>query len=666
MKTRTLFLAPVLLFAPSELFAQAIPLDQTEILGRLAAAYSPSYVGHLVKTRGVSFSPAPDFIFRVKLAGGDGVLVERLSSASPSASTVSASADQPVKHLAKCAELIHTGDLDSAEKECRASIEESPKSPWPLLLTAQLLQRSFSYTSATQDKELIAERAALVSRAVTLAPHLAMAHQAFATTAPPQVAMVELQAAGTADPENLENSEIIGWGTAPNMFASAWRKDAGEPSASSNEPITIDPELLRHIQIDPDLAGNHVGLAYQYFQVRNFGNARNELAEAVRLEPDNSQLHLYLALFHFSRNDTDAAFAEFREAVRIVPYGTLQHMALAGAFELRGHTSEAITEIQNLIALRPADPQPSDFLVELYLEHKDRKSAIGELRRCLKASSLASADQAKFVDARYASLDHLANLLKEDRQLEAAAEQYLFLLRFKPDSAGLHNDYGNVLLDLRRMDDAIAEYNEAIRLDPTMSTPHHNIGLCLAMKKNLDRAIAEFRRTLELNPDEPRTQIFLGTALGQNGDLTAAMEQFRQVLEKNPEDADAHLSLAYALMQLKDTPGAIGELKRTLELRPDSPAAENDLAWLYATADDPKLRNPTEALRLARHAVESSPQPNAAFVDTLAEALLLNGQPAEALATELQAAKLDPENPEMQSRLARFREAASHLVAAKP
>src|SRR5256884_6084681 len=41
--------------------------------------------------------------------------------------------------LAKCAELIHAGATDLAEKECRISIEESPQSPWPLLATARLL-----------------------------------------------------------------------------------------------------------------------------------------------------------------------------------------------------------------------------------------------------------------------------------------------------------------------------------------------------------------------------------------------------------------------------------------------------------------------------------------------------------------------------------------------
>ncbi len=137
-------------------------------------------------------------------------------------------------------------------------------------------------------------------------------------------------------------------------------------------------------------------------------------------------------------------------------------------------------------------------------------------------------------------------------------------------------------------------------------------------------------------------------------------------MEKSPKDPETHQSLAYALEQLKDTAGAINELKVALELQPDSPSVENNLAWLYVTADDPKLRNPGEALILARHAVTSSSQSEPAYIDTLAEALLLNGHPKEALATETEAAKLDPENPEFQSRLTHFREAAKRASSPKP
>jgi tetratricopeptide (TPR) repeat protein len=115
-------------------------------------------------------------------------------------------------------------------------------------------------------------------------------------------------------------------------------------------------------------------------------------------------------------------------------------------------------------------------------------------------------------------------------------------------------------------------------------------------------------------------------------------------------------------MQLKDEPDAINELKRALEIQPNSAQAVNHLAWIYATADDRKLRNPREALALARRAVESSPQPNAAFLDTLAEALLSNGQAGEALTIEKQAFEINPQNPEVRTRLDHFREAAEQAT----
>ena len=93
--------------------------------------------------------------------------------------------------------------------------------------------------------------------------------------------------------------------------------------------------------------------------------------------------------------------------------------------------------------------------------------------------------------ARYQDLNRLAHLLTDTRDLDAAAEQYLFLLRYAKDSAVLHNDYGNVLLEQRKPDQAISEYGEAIRLDPGVPNAYNSIGICLAMKKNLDGATGE-------------------------------------------------------------------------------------------------------------------------------------------------------------------------------
>jgi len=184
-------------------------------------------------------------------------------------------------------------------------------------------------------------------------------------------------------------------------------------------------------------------------------------------------------------------------------------------------------------------------------------------------------------------------------------------------------------------------------------------------KRDLDGAIAEYRTALELNPEEPNAHALLGIVLGRKGDLEGAITEFKQFITKNPEHAFAHANLGHAFVLRNDPASAIPELRRALELNPDIRSAENELAWLYATMTDPNVHDPQAALSHARHAVALLQQPpvasseeSAAYLDTLAEALLLNGQTKEALATEERAASLDQKNAEIKTRLERFRQAA--------
>lgn len=480
-----------LLLSPCTL-GQNVPLDQTEILGRLAAGNTPSYVAHLVKTRGVSFSVSQDFLYRVKLAGGEGILAERLFAAEESGQPQSVSEKEAsFELLAKCAELIHVGATDLAEKGCRISIQENPQSPWPLLATARLL-RHYDLTGnlAETSHENPEERKQLLWRAAKLSPNLAMVHQALAVTLDADEAATELENAKRLDAEQLEVSETSAQ-EIPRVGYIGRDEDPSDSAASSNEPARIDPETARHVEVDPDLASNHRRLALAYLQVGNFEKVESEFAEAIRLEPDNPAIRSDLAVYYLSRHNREEALAELREGVRIVPFGIVQRIFLAETLESFGDAPEAIDELQSLTATYPAASAASESLVGLYLEEKDPAAAIEELRRSLKASSVTYGDQSKFVEARYQDLHRLAQLLAQSRDLEAAADEYLFLLRYAQDSAELHNDYGNVLLEQRKLDQAISEYHEAIRLDPSTPGARNNIGICLAMKKNLDAGIGE-------------------------------------------------------------------------------------------------------------------------------------------------------------------------------
>ena len=62
---------------------------------------------------------------------------------------------------------------------------------------------------------------------------------------------------------------------------------------------------------------------------------------------------------------------------------------------------------------------------------------------------------------------------------------------------------------------------------------------------------------------------------------------------------------------------------------PENAEVLNNLAWLYATAQDASYRNPHEALKLSRKAAEIDPKPH--ILDTLAESYFINGDYRAAL-----------------------------------
>jgi uncharacterized protein len=96
----------------------------------------------------------------------------------------------------------------------------------------------------------------------------------------------------------------------------------------------------------------------------------------------------------------------------------------------------------------------------------------------------------------------------------------------------------------------------------------------------------------------------------------------------------------------------------------DAPAA-NNLAYLLATSSDPKIRNPKEAVSVAKKGVETQPN-NASYLDTLATAYFEAGQPDKAAETERRALALKPHDPSYKKALEKYEAAGQHVGALKP
>ncbi len=102
-----------------------------------------------------------------------------------------------------------------------------------------------------------------------------------------------------------------------------------------------------------------------------------------------------------------------------------------------------------------------------------------------------------------------------------------------------------------------------------------------------------------------------------------------------------HQSLGDLQVAEEKETAALSAYETALSLAPDNGELLNNFAWLLVTADDPAVRDLQRGLILAQQAAALLER---GFVlDTLATALWMNGQKEEALAVEMRAIKLDPD-----------------------
>src|SRR5271165_6617056 len=142
------------------------------------------------------------------------------------------------------------------------------------------------------------------------------------------------------------------------------------------------------------------------------------------------------------------------------------------------------------------------------------------------------------------------------------------------------------------------------------------------------------------------TGMLYGTGDGVQKDDSEAVKWFRMAAEQGDTVGQTFLGLHYDNGRGvdKNPAEAIHWYQMAVEHEDAGSDPFNNLAWLYATASDPRLRNPSLALRYALKAVELTDAKDAGVLDTLAEAYYVNGDYENAIQTEKKALALEPKD----------------------
>ena len=223
--------------------------------------------------------------------------------------------------------------------------------------------------------------------------------------------------------------------------------------------------------------------------------------------------------------------------------------------------------------------------------------------------------------------------LSQDGKSEQAIEYFTSAIRLDPNNAESHNNLGAELVTVNRIDEAVEEFHEALRLEPKYHQVYNNLAVAYYKQGETDQAIKHWTEALRLKPDWTEVRDNLNKLVQRKRRREGTIAQNVEMLQRNPDDPNVHGKLAREFYRQGKVEQAIKHWTEVVRLTPNLAAARNNLAWVLATIDDEKVRNPGEAIRLAERACELTDYKRPRMLDTLGVAYAAAGRFTEAVET---------------------------------
>lgn len=344
-------------------------------------------------------------------------------------------------------------------------------------------------------------------------------------------------------------------------------------------------------------------------QARHWRNDASLFRRMLTINPWSFAAYTNLAAQRIQEGDLRRGIGFSQRAIQLRPDYAIAWYNLGVARMRQGNYEQARWALERSDQLTPGKLQTLNNLGRVLLELKQPEAATRTLVRAVGIDPRCAAAHANLADA-YGQ--------RED--FEQAEAHFCRALAIEPDDADALYLFAHLRRrrgDLRGAEELL---RRALRVHPQAIASRYALGEILALREDWAEAERQFRLALQINPQLVQAQYQLGCAELRQGRVDEALARFEALARRYPNYVDTYLGLAQAALSRDDPEQALDYCQRALALEPGWPSARRWQAWIYATTDEPHLRNGLRARALAEELLAGMKHPTAEILDVLAAA----------------------------------------------
>ncbi len=449
-------------------------------------------------------------------------------------------------------------------------------------------------------------------------------------------------------------------GVSPALFKDLDRLEQKEP----NKPLVHDLRaraLLKSsdtagarrsfeqaLKLDPGYFPAAAGLATLDKESGNFKAALDRFAPLLKANPKHLRARMAVVELKMA-SGADRAESErlLRSVINDLPRELEPRLVLGEKLLAAGRVDDAVSVAQDATSAFPILTRAFDLLGRSQMARRDWVQAAAAFKKMAGLDTTSALPHRRLAELNVKRNDHPEAL----RNLQRARV-------LAPSDRSLMADLFSVALKAKQFDVARALAKD-LQKDPS----NRVLGLLLegdieAHQKNWAGAIAWYQRCLQLEPNASKAALKLYDAQLALQKPQEAQATLQTWLQAHPKDIDLRTYQGDKALAKKDYAQAEVHFREVLAIAPQHASSLNNVAWLMARQGKPGASD------YAQRAVALAPG-LAPFQDSLALALLNDGQVERALEVQSKLVAKMPQAPGFRLTLAKIQLQAGHKREAR-